>query len=100
MQFLVLIVFFLFSGVEFFQWLKGVILPLPVYVLAGAFLAIASNYDRGLGLLSGQSVAPSENQTQPIVVLDAESTLLQAELETNILSGSETVLERGKDEIS
>ena len=100
MQFLVLIVFFLFAGVELFQWLKGVILPLPVYVLAGAFLAIASNYDRGLGLLSGQSVGQLEKQTQPIVVLDPESTLLQAELDNNILSGSETVLERKKDEIS
>lgn len=100
MQFLVLIVFFLFAGVELFQWLKGVILPLPIYVLAGAFLAIASNYDRGLGLLSGQSVGQLEKQTQPIVVLDPESTLLQAELDNNILSGSETVLERKKDEIS
>lgn len=100
MQFLVLIVFFLFAGVELFQWLKGVILPLPVYVLAGAFLAIASNYDRGLGLLSGQSVGQLEKQTQPIVVLDPESALLQAELDNNILSGSETVLERKKDEIS
>lgn len=100
MQFLVLIVFFLFAGVELFQWLKGVILPLPIYVLAGAFLAIASNYDRGLGLLSGQSVGQLEKQTQPIVVLDAESALLQAEPENNILSGSETVLERKKDEIS
>ena len=100
MQFLVLIVFFLFAGVELFQWLKGVILPLPVYVLAGAFLAIASNYDKGLGLLSGQSVGQLEKQTQPIVVLDPESALLQAELDNNILSGSETVLERKKDEIS
>ena len=100
MQFLVLIVFFLFAGVELFQWLKGVILPLPVYVLAGAFLAIASNYDRGLGLLSSQSVGQLEKQTQPIVVLDPESALLQAELDNNILSGSETVLERKKDEIS
>ena len=100
MQFLVLIVFLLFAGVEFFQWLKGVILPLPVYVLAGAFLAIASNYDKGLGLLSSPSVGPLENQMQPIVVLDSESTVLQAELETNILSGSETVVEKGKGEIS
>ncbi len=100
MQFLVLIVFFLFAGVELFQWLKGVILPLPVYVLAGAFLAIASNYDKSLGLLSSQSVGQLEKQTQPIVVLDAESALLQAELDNNILSGSETVLERKKDEIS
>ena len=100
MQFLVLIVFFLFAGVELFQWLKGVILPLPVYVLAGAFLAIASNYDKGLGLLSSQNVGSLENQTPPIEVLDAEVAVFQAELENNILSGSENVVEKGKGEIS
>jgi hypothetical protein len=100
MQFLVLIVFFLFAGVELFQWLKGVILPLPIYVLAGAFLAIASNYEKGLGLLSGKTVGSLENQTLPIEVLDAEVALFQAELENNILSGSETVVEKGKGEIS
>lgn len=29
-------------------WAKSFILPLPIYVLAGAFLAIASNYDHGM----------------------------------------------------
>ncbi len=33
----------IFSFVQIYQWLQGVLLPLPVYVLAGAFLAIASN---------------------------------------------------------
>jgi hypothetical protein len=48
-QFWVLIVVILFVGVQLFQWLQGVILPLPLYVMAGAFLAIASNYDKGMG---------------------------------------------------
>ena len=38
----------LFVLVQFYQWVKGFILPLPIYVLAGAFLAIASNYDQGI----------------------------------------------------
>ena len=63
MPFLVLIIVALFAGVEFFQWVKGVVLPLPVYVLAGAFLAIASNYNRGLGLLFPQGMTPSPVQT-------------------------------------
>jgi hypothetical protein len=78
MQFLVLIVFFLFAGVELFQWLKGVMLPLPIYVLAGAFLAIASNYDRGMGLLFNQ--APSaENLMQTAVIIEPEPMVLTAE---------------------
>jgi hypothetical protein len=31
---------------EFSIWLKQFILPLPIYILAGAFLAIASNYEQ------------------------------------------------------
>lgn len=44
-------VFILFALVQAFQWVKGVMLPLPLYVLAGAFLAIASNAEKGLGTL-------------------------------------------------
>ena len=55
MPFLVLIIVALFAGVELFQWVKGLVLPLPVYVLAGAFLAIASNYHKGLGALFPQN---------------------------------------------
>jgi hypothetical protein len=33
----------LFGMVELFQWLKDLTLPLPVYVVAGVLLAIASN---------------------------------------------------------
>lgn len=36
----------LFVLIQFYQWAKGFILPLPIYVLAGAFLAIASNYEQ------------------------------------------------------
>lgn len=38
----------LFVLAEFGIWLKQFILPLPIYILAGAFLAIASNYDKGI----------------------------------------------------
>ncbi|MCA2710577.1 MAG: hypothetical protein IM473_02630 [Microcystis sp. M015S2] len=34
----------LFLLVEFYQWAKGFILPLPLYIFAGALLSIASNY--------------------------------------------------------
>ena len=61
-------VFVLFVLVQFYQWVKGFILPLPIYVLAGAFLAIASNYEKGMAKIiasSGkQSLTPSEHQTK------------------------------------
>ncbi|MEM6613870.1 MAG: hypothetical protein AAF652_16750 [Cyanobacteria bacterium P01_C01_bin.72] len=44
----------LFVLAEFSIWLKQFILPLPLYILAGAFLAIASNYEKGLVALFRQ----------------------------------------------
>ena len=41
----------LFALAKAILWAKSFILPLPIYVLAGAFLAIASNYDRGMSSL-------------------------------------------------
>jgi hypothetical protein len=70
-QFWVLIVVVLFVGVQLFQWLQGAILPLPLYVMAGAFLAIASNYDKGMGRFI--------NRGEETVALLTET--LQAELD-------------------
>ncbi|QMS88267.1 hypothetical protein HUN01_11925 [Nostoc edaphicum CCNP1411] len=38
--------FVLFALAELFDWLQEFNLPLPIYILGGAFLAVASNYDR------------------------------------------------------
>ncbi|MFM6322309.1 MAG: hypothetical protein ACKPGT_31395 [Microcystis sp.] len=38
----------LFLLVEFYQWAKGFILPLPIYIFAGALLSIASNYSQDM----------------------------------------------------
>ena len=49
----------LFVLAEFSIWLKQFMLPLPIYVLAGAFLAIASNYESGIiGLFRQHSNTP------------------------------------------
>ena len=42
------IVAILFVIAEAILWVKNFILPLPIYILGGAFLAIASNYDKGI----------------------------------------------------
>ncbi|QLE49574.1 hypothetical protein FD724_16735 [Nostoc sp. C057] len=39
----------LFALAEFFDWLQEFNLPLPIYILGGAFLAVASNYDKIIG---------------------------------------------------
>ncbi|MBV8883244.1 MAG: hypothetical protein JO235_04490 [Chroococcidiopsidaceae cyanobacterium CP_BM_RX_35] len=36
----------LFAIAEFCQWVQHLTLPLPVYILGGALLAIASNYNK------------------------------------------------------
>ncbi|MDB9411951.1 hypothetical protein [Microcystis aeruginosa] len=38
----------LFLLVELYQWAKGFILPLPIYIFAGALLSIASNYSQDM----------------------------------------------------
>lgn len=49
----------LFVLAEFSIWLKQFMLPLPIYILGGAFLAIASNYEKGLMALFRQESASS-----------------------------------------
>ncbi|MEH2257435.1 hypothetical protein [Nostoc sp.] len=39
----------LFALAELFDWLQELNLPLPIYILGGAFLAVASNYDKIVG---------------------------------------------------
>lgn len=41
--------FLLFALAELFDWAKDIALPLPIYILGGAFLAVASNYNRLMG---------------------------------------------------
>jgi hypothetical protein len=38
----------LFVLAQIYVWVKDFILPLPIYILGGAFLAIASNYEPGI----------------------------------------------------
>lgn len=39
----------MFGLAELFQWMKQLSLPMPVFILGGAFLAIASNYQKRAG---------------------------------------------------
>ena len=48
MRFWLVIVGLGFVAAEFFLWIKDIILPLPLYIFGGAFLALASNYEKGI----------------------------------------------------
>ena len=68
----------LFILAKAFLWLKGFILPLPLYVLAGAFLAIASNYDRGIvNLLRPKAIESNDVITQTASVVE-ETAMLES----------------------
>ena len=41
--------FILFALAELFDWMQQLRLPMPIYILGGAFLAIASNYNKQFG---------------------------------------------------
>jgi hypothetical protein len=55
----------LFAVAELFDWLKKFNLPLPIYILGGVFLAVASNYDKIIGSdFSDESIEISSEQPQ------------------------------------
>ena len=66
----------LFVLAEFSIWLKQFMLPLPIYILGGAFLAIASNYEKGLIALFRQEEAlPSDILSQTATLLNQTQVL-------------------------
>lgn len=68
-----------FGMVELYQWMKNFTLPLPVFILAGAVLAIASNY----GKYAGWSFQPPSPSSETQLV----QTPLRDEL-TKVSNGS------------
>lgn len=88
------ICFLLFFGLsQFFQWAQHLTLPLPIFILGGAFLAIASNFDRRAGLpfslLNPPTEAPKESPlsaapTQnPVISPTASPVMTQAPREVS-----------------
>ncbi|MBF2064369.1 MAG: hypothetical protein IGS39_08095 [Calothrix sp. C42_A2020_038] len=57
--------FVLFALAELFDWVKDFTLPLPIYILGGAFLAVASNYNKLTGSYFNQ--APNHNLVRDII---------------------------------
>jgi hypothetical protein len=61
----------LFVVAEFLLWVRNFILPLPVYLLGGAFLAIASNYEKGIfALFRSQAETPLNSLSQTATLVE------------------------------
>lgn len=58
--------FVLFALAELFDWVKEFSLPLPIYILGGAFLAVASNYDKIVGSYLGDSIIERSPEPTPL----------------------------------
>jgi hypothetical protein len=72
----------LFVLAEFSIWLKQFIMPFPIYILAGAFLAIASNYEQGLIALFRQpDPSTSEVLTQTATLINQTKDLTSSNSE-------------------
>ncbi|MHC5728071.1 MAG: hypothetical protein ACYTXY_28875 [Nostoc sp.] len=54
----------LFALAELFDWLQEFNLPLPIYILGGAFLAVASNYDKIFSSYADSNIEASLEQPQ------------------------------------
>ncbi|MDY6898196.1 MAG: hypothetical protein SWZ49_08960 [Cyanobacteriota bacterium] len=60
----------LFAASQLFDWVQQFTLPLPIYILGGAFLAVASNYEKLFGSFLAEYSSESYTQQQQ---LDASS---------------------------
>jgi hypothetical protein len=65
----------LFVLAQMYVWVKDFILPLPVYILGGAFLAIASNYETGIFSFLPKKARHQNNETASI--LSQTATLVE-----------------------
>ena len=74
----------LFVLAEFSIWLQQFILPLPIYIFAGAFLAIASNYERGLMALFRQEDSTSEVLKQTATLIERSQEIEPSEQQPTI----------------
>ncbi|QIR35630.1 hypothetical protein HCG51_01905 [Tolypothrix sp. PCC 7910] len=66
--------FVLFALAELFDWVQEFSLPLPIYILGGAFLAVASNYEKIIGSYFSdatieRSLEPSQLDSTSVPVL-------------------------------
>lgn len=62
----------LFALAQLFDWVQGLQLPLPIYILGGAFLAVASNYEKLFGTYFSDVTDTSMEASVEQVQLDSQ----------------------------
>jgi hypothetical protein len=70
--------FVLFALAKLFDWVQELSLPLPIYILGGAFLAVASNYDKIVGSYFNDAISeaqPEQPQLDPSSVEKVNTSL-------------------------
>jgi hypothetical protein len=90
----------LFGASELLQWFRQFSLPLPVFILGGVFLAIASNYDKLTHLpfhldyaepeLPQQQGTPVAPATEPAVMQKQRRRSISFEIRKPFRSGERT----------
>lgn len=79
-QFWIIFFFILLAVAELYQSVKDIILPFPVYLVLGAVLAVASNYQQRILFAQNQQViSQAINQSEPILVESTSSQLIATE---------------------
>ncbi len=79
-QFWIIFFFILLAVAELYQSVKDIILPFPVYLVLGAVLAVASNYQQRILFAQNQQVTSQAiNQSEPILVESTSSQLIATE---------------------
>jgi hypothetical protein len=67
-QFWIVFFFILLAVAELYQSVKDITLPFPVYLVLGAVLAVASNYQQRILFAQNQQVTLQEiNQPDPVL---------------------------------
>ncbi len=70
------IFFILLAAVELYQSVKDIALPFPIYLVLGAVLAVASNYQQPLSFSQNQQVTLSEIKPTIPVLTTIQTPLL------------------------
>lgn len=74
----------LFALAQLFDWVQQFSLPLPIYILGGAFLAVASNYEKLFGSYLGEYSGETNTQQQLDAASQPEVTTYEDEYQSVI----------------
>jgi hypothetical protein len=93
-QFWIVFFFILLGVAELYQSAKNVVLPFPVYLVLGAVLAVASNYQQQGLFTQNQRVTLTEIVEPPSILAQAKPQLLIAAEDPDRVSIQDSTIDR------